>query len=275
MSVGTNIGQILWSTIKAKMLRRAQVGALLHEEGLVIRPEGDALIPFPSMGDRVMLHETFLRRPALNAALVTFTGSVANTELVLALVANKDFELLGTGGTADDVTFDPEGGILLTTDSSASQQCIILPHLATNQTAWTGNTWGTDQEVWWEGIIKTGAALADVSFAGLKLTNDHTIATDDDQVYFRFANTGTIKLVYSIGGVDVSVDTGVTAAVSTVYRLRIIIDSDRVARAYINGVLVATSAALTDAIDLIPYIGVEGNAKVLTIRSQTISRQAA
>ncbi len=263
-----------WSTAAGKLARRGDAALQLFLEGAVLKPPAD-LHGFFNLSDRIVLVERFLRRPALNNALDTFTASVANTELVAALVANKDFELLGTGASADDVTFDPEGGILLTTDSSASQQCIILPHLSTNQSAWSGITWGTDQETWWKACLKTGAADGDVVWAGLKLTNTSVIATDADQAFFRGATGENWNAVYSIGGTDVAVDTGVDMAVATVYDMAIIIDADRIARFYINGDLVATSTALTDAIDLIPYVGITGNAKTLTIRHMAISRLAA
>ena len=68
-------------------------------------------------------------------------------------------------------------------------------------------------------------------------------------------------------------------AVDTDYHLVIDIQSDRTAKFYINGTLVETSAALADAIDLIPYIGVAADgaaaAKSLIVRSQSIIRDFA
>ena len=47
---------------------------------------------------------------------------------------------------------------------------------------------------------------------------------------------------------------------STFYHLRITMDSSRVPRYYINGVLVETGSALTNTLDtLIPYIGVQAS----------------
>jgi hypothetical protein len=68
----------------------------------------------------------------------------------------------------------------------------------------------------------------------------------------------------------------VVVAVDTEYHLRIVIDEDRIAKCYINGVLVRTTAALTDTTDLKPYIGVAadgaGAAKHMYIFSQSIGR---
>ena len=95
-------------------------------------------------------------------------------------------------------------------------------------------------------------------------------------------SSGALIFVVSVGGVDVSHNTGITWAVSTKYRLRIVIDSARIPRAYVGVAggamtLVATGAAMTDATDLIPYIGVAadgaGAAKAITVFHQSISRQ--
>ena len=61
--------------------------------------------------------------------------------------------------------------------------------------------------------------------------------------------------------------------------LRVSIDSCRIARFYLNGALVATSTALTNATDFIPYIGIAadgaGAAKHMYIYGQAIGRKYA
>jgi len=211
--------------------------------------------------ERVVLEEHFAQLPQANADI--------------AVTTNLNFEVLGTGGSSDDVTFGSTvGGILLTTDSSASQQVIIAPHLDSNQTAWTTTKWGTENQVIWEAVIRTGASVADiVIWAGLKLTNTSVVATDDDQAFFRFdTNVANWEATYSIAGTDTESDTGVAVAANTNYYFRIEIDADRKAHFYIDDKEVAISTALTNDKDLIPYIGVEGNAKTLYVVKEKISR---
>jgi len=216
--------------------------------------------------DRYFLEEKFLQRPALNADI-----GIAN---------NPNFEILGTNASADDVTFDAtNAGLLLTTDGADNDQIIILPHLDAGQSAWTGIKWGTENQTIWEATIKTGASIATVLiWAGLKLTNTPTIATDANQAFFRFSTDDsdtTIRCISSIANVDTNTDSGVTLAVNTTYRLRIEIDSARKAHFFINEVEVTSTAALTNDIDLIPYIGIQSlsaAADTMIVNKQAISR---
>lgn len=211
--------------------------------------------------NRYQLIETFQRLPSANASI--------------GVATNLDFEIKGTGASADDVTFNTTtAGLLLTTDSSASQQVIVLPHLDTGQTAWTNTLWGTENQVVWECLLRTGASITDVTiWAGLKLTNTSAVATDADQAFFRFdGNVANWEPTYSIGNTDTELNSGVAVAVNTTYHLRIEIDSDRKAHFYINDDEVGSSTALTNDVDLIPYVGVEGNAKTLILIEERISR---
>jgi len=211
-------------------------------------------------------------KPGLNA-------DIQNAAEAVRMIADPDFEILGSNASSDDVTFHPEGGIKIETDGGGTDAVIVLPHLDANQSAWTQVTWGTDQQTEWEGEIKTGSAItAQVIHAGLKLTNTPTVATDDDQVFIRYeagVNSGKFQVIYSIAGVDVTVDSGITVAADTRYHFRVAIDASRIARVYINGLLVATSTALTNAVDLIPYIGIleaAAAAKHMYLYGQAISR---
>jgi len=105
------------------------------------------------------------------------------------------------------------------------------------------------------------------------------VATDDDQVFFRYedgVNDGEWEAVNSIADSDDEHDTDVVVAANTVYHLVIEINSSRVATFYINGALVETSAALTTEVDFIPYISIEedgaSDARTLYVRGQAISR---
>jgi len=212
-------------------------------------------------------------------------GDIQNAAEATRMVADPDFEIQGTNSTSALCTYNPEGGITLTTAAVAADQMILSPHVDANQSAWTQVTWGTDQATRWECRVRTGASIVDaIIWAGLKLTNTAVVATDDDQVFFRYEEgvvTGNWQAIDSIADTDNAVDTSVTVAINTDYHLVIEIDASRLARFYINGVLVSTSAALTTAIDLIPFIGVEvqaggaAGAKALAVRGQAISRAFA
>ena len=253
--------------MRFKNLARGDV-ALLDDRGLST---------FPT---HFKLEEFFQQRPALNA--VKDYGTPTNAQIIAGDIANNDFEVLGTNMTTALCTFAVDGGVTLTTAGADNDQGIIAPHLNTNQTAWANVEWGTGKQTCFEALIKTGASIADVTiWAGLKLTNTSVVATDDNQVFFRYAASGgtDFKLVNSRANVDVSSDTGIALAASTLYRLRIELDAGRRVNAYINGVQVANNlAALTDAVNLIPYIGVHANTgspKAITAKYLGCSRQAA
>ncbi len=135
-------------------------------------------------------------------------------------------------------------------------------------------------QVIWEAAITTGDDIATglLLWAGLKLTNDPTVATDDDQAFFRFSTDDSDtnwEVVSSIAGTDTTTDSGVAVAVDTKYNFRIELDSARKACFYINDVLVYKSAALTNDVDLIPYIGIQAlsaTAEFVTVHYEKVSR---
>ena len=237
---------------------------------------------------RVYLDEWFLQRPGLNANI----DQVSTVEVQRAL--NRNWEALGTNVTTALVTFaSTSAGILATTAGADQDQAIITPHLDTAATAWAGCQWGTENEVHFETSIMLPAIDNQKVWAGLKLTNDQLVATDDDQIYFKFQTDATNSeafttfanwhVVHSIGGTDHISALPIAVAANTPYHLKIEIDSDRKATAFVNGVqynLTSTAgstggtsvtavqpgvaatktAALTDDVDLIPYVGIEAGA---------------
>jgi hypothetical protein len=258
--------------------KHANGTAQVQFDSVPLALSGDyTLTGFNALSSRYELSWTAGRqgKPGINA-------DIQNAAEATRMVADPQFEVLGTNGTSALSTYYAEGGITFTTAGADNDQMILVPHLDTNQSAWEQVTWGTDQETVWECALRTTATITSMTiWAGLKLTNTSVTATDNDQAFFRYAaatNSGKWQAIHSIGGTDTATDTDITVAASTTYRLRVAIDSSRIARFYINGTLVSTSTALTDATDLKPYIGVQANtgaARAVNIIGQAISRKVA
>ena len=268
-----------------------------------------------TMGDpakdarRYYLEEWFKKKPGLNAVAIIDPDADSASALAAYVIANKDFETLGTNMTTALTTFSAtHGGILMTTAGADQDQAILLPHLDTNQTAWSGTKWGTENSVEWECSISLPALDNQKVWAGLKLTNDQLVATDNNQIFFKFQTDATNSeafsdysywhLVHSIGGTDYISQIPVTVAADTPYHLKIAIDSDRKATCFINGVqynitstsgstggtavtavqpgvAAAKTAALTNDTDFIPYIGIEAGAaaaEAINVHYTAISR---
>ena len=257
---------------------------------------------------RYYLEEYFAQLPGINADLASTTEST-NTPV------NRNFEALGTNMTSALATYSATvAGMTITTAGSDADQSIVAPHLDTKQTAWTGTKWGTENQVHWECGIRTSSAIDNQKiWAGLKLTNDQLPQTDANQAYFYFATDETngqvlstytpLYFIYSIAGADYLTNLGITVAASTNYHLKITMDSDRKLSVFVNGeqyglATTATttfdgttsvtgttqatidnrtqkSTAMTNDINLIPYIGIEagdGAAAALDVQFEAISR---
>ena len=77
--------------------------------------------------DRFHLEEYFARRPALNTNI--------------AIAFNLDFELLGANAANANVTYSTTTtGLKLATAGADDDAMIVLPHLDSNQTAWSNTT---------------------------------------------------------------------------------------------------------------------------------------
>ena len=247
---------------------------------------------------RYYLSSYFKKRPALNADI----DQVYTVEVARA--ASKNFEVLGTNMTTALCTFDTtRAGLTITTAGADQDQAIIAPHLDTAFTAWTGVLWGSENQTEWECSVSTNAIDNQKWWAGLKLTNDQLVATDADQAYFKFQTDATnseaftdftlLHFVHSIGGTDYISALPITVAANTTYHLRIKIDSDRKLSMFVNGIQyditttsgstggtavakgTTKSAAMTDDIDFIPYIGIEAGAaaaEALDVHYQAINR---
>ena len=258
---------------------------------------------------RYYLYEPFEKKPALNAVAIIDPNADSASDLAAYVIANKQFEVLGTNMTTALATFGTTiAGILITTAGADEDQAIIAPHLDTNQSSWQVNKWGTENQVEWECSIQLPALDNQKVWAGLKKTNDQLVATDTEQAYFKYQTDATNSeafddyakwhFVHSIGGTDYISQLPITVAAATPYHLKIAIDSDRKATIFVNGVqynVTGTSgstggtavtavqpgvqavktAALTNDVNLIPYIGIENGdaaAAVLNVHYTAISR---
>ena len=258
---------------------------------------------------RYYLYESFAKKPGLNAVAIIDPDANSASDLAAYTIVNKDFETLGTNYTTALTTFAAtSAGILMTTATADQDQALLLPHLDTNQTAWSGTKWGTENQVEWECSIQVAQTDNEKVWAGLKLTNDQLVASDDDKAFFKFATDATNgesltsatkwNFVHSIGGTDYISILPITVAANTPYHFKIKIDSDRKATIFVNGIqynvtttagstggtavtavqpgkAAAKSAALTNDVNLIPYIGIENGdaaAAVLNVHYTAISR---
>jgi hypothetical protein len=258
---------------------------------------------------RYYLYESFAKKPGLNAVSIIDPDADSASALAAYVIANRDFETLGTNMTTALTTFPgTSAGIKMTTAGADQDQAILLPHLDANMSAWSKVLWGTENQVEWECSIMLPALDNQKVWAGLKLTNDQLVATDDDQIFFKFQSDATNSeafttfanwhLVHSIGGTDYISKLPIAVAADTPYHLKIAIDSDRKATCFVNGVqynitstagstggtavtaveagkAATKSAALTNDVDLIPYIGIEAGAaaaEAIDVHWTSISR---
>jgi hypothetical protein len=253
---------------------------------------------------RYYLEEYFVQLPKLNAVNIIDPDADDASALALHVLANKNFEVLGTNMTSALSTRNATAaGITLTTAGADQDQAIVLPHLDSNQTAWTGTKWGTENQTIWECSINTNAIDNQKLWAGLKLTNDQLVATDANQAFFKFQTDATNSeaftdftkwhFVHSIGGTDFISQLPITVAANTIYHFKIEIDSERKLSIFVDGIqynITSTSGstggtavtsgttksgAMTDDIDLIPYIGIEAGAaaaEAVDVHYQCISR---
>ena len=270
-------------------------GPLRSENGVqLVSKESTGIVHNRTLGTaakdarRVYFDEWFLQRPGINADI----DQVSTVEVQKAL--NRNWEALGTNMTTALCTFaTTSGGVLATTAGADQDQAILTPHLDTAATAWAGTLWGTENQVHFETSIMLPALDNQKVWAGLKLTNDQLIATDANQAYFKYQTDATNSeafddyavwhFVHSIGGTDYITALPITVAANTPYHLKIEIDSSRKATIFVNGIqynvantagstggttatavqpsaLPVKTAALTDDVDLIPYVGIEAGA---------------
>ena len=209
---------------------------------------------------RYYLYESFAKKPGLNAVAIIDPDADSASDLAAFVIANRDFETLGTNMTTALTTYPgTQAGILMTTATADQDQAILLPHLDTNQSAWAKVLWGTENQVEWECSISLPALDNQKVWAGLKLTNDQLPQTDADQAYFYYATDATNGqlidnyapwyFIQSVNGTDYLTNLGITVAADTMYHFKISIDSDRKPSIFVNGVQYSVSTSAITAFD--------------------------
>lgn len=230
---------------------------------------------------RTAYYENFKQLPLLNASVLITDTAPTLAQMALRLRANRDWELTGTNAVAASAAFSDAGGMTLTTAGASGDQVFVQPHTDPDQTALAAAKYNTRDEPAFLLDMKTGASIADVTIhAGLKLTNTGTIATDNNQAYFRYnpgENGGKWQAIVSRGGTDdTAIPLGDAVEASTDYQLFIEFDSDRRAHFNINGEeLYVTETGLTDDVDLKPFFGVQAGAvatKAITVYDVAVSK---
>ena len=263
-----------------------------------VRIEGDLEVTGHFMGnsERYSLEEYFKQLPQLNATIDgVYTAEAAR-------LASKDFELSGHNAADGNITFSTtRAGLQVLTAGGSSDYAVIAPHTDTNQTAWTGVLWGTENQVIWECALSTTSNITAMAFAaGLHDdVDDFRLSEAGDYAWFFYDQsdiiTGSITtnanlhFAYRNSTNVYTTNLGLAVAINTTYRLKIVFDSDRKISVYVNGVqygLTSTagatgvtestattlSAAMDDNTDLIPFAGVHGNAKHIFLHYMKISR---
>ena len=210
---------------------------------------------------------------------------------------NQNFVLGGTSSGSNQVSVNAGrptngfAGIKLVTGTTDNDFTVLTPRDAETEmpaghdsSAWSSVPFGTENKIDFScGISTSGTITETAIWAGLKLTEVGTYATDANQAYFLYAanddlgaltTNGNLHFVYSVGGTDYITNLGITVTTNTVYRLRISFDENRKISVFVNNVqygLVTTatagggtqsisttkSLAMTDDIDLVPFVGIQ------------------
>jgi hypothetical protein len=202
------------------------------------------------VGNRYELSDYFEQKPGI-------AGDMANEDEAIRMIANRNFLVEGEGATSALVTFDTaRAGILLTTDTTDGDEMVIMPHDNSNQTAWYGVKWGTENQVQWECTVTTNSVAATAKdtvryVLGLGgstfLPEEHNHSQYTDQVLFYYdsdrgstdmlqyqTTSTTWHCVYSSNGTDYVTNLGLLVEEDTTYKFKIIIDGNRQPSVYIN-----------------------------------------
>jgi len=268
--------------------------------------------------NRYYLEEWFKQRPAIGTSSVPNLVSVLNTTFpdldartvnnnairLAEKLANRDFEILGTNMTPDLCIFNQiDPGIIIKTNTVIQDQGIIAPHLEPNQSSWTSTKWNLEKQLEWECAIRLPSITGIKIWGGLKQTFDQLLTENSTKLFFKFQSDSTnselfkdftkLHFIHSISGVHYVSELPITIDIDTVYNLRITIDSNKLARIFVNGIQynitrdIGSSpygSTVTEGdipstelsgVNLIPYIGVQTEtaaSKTLNVYYQKMSR---
>lgn len=208
------------------------------------------------------LVDNFAQRPLLNASI--------------GVAANLNWELTGTNAADAGSTFNAGAGVNLATAGADNDQIIVVPHQDTNQ-AWHGvaNVFDTDQPMVFRWRFRTVASVATMTICfGVRPlatlqggANALAVTTDADALLFRAATaTDTVfNVITAIGNTDTVTALGTTpadatVAASTTYDFSFELNLDRTGVVKLNGIPMATTAALTaNTILGVPFFGIQAN----------------
>lgn len=217
---------------------------------------------FGGIGDTTLGLVGWIRSDGIDhAARMVITEDFCNRPDVIANVGNNDAnkKWLSAGTNPTAFTFDAGGGVVSTTGGGANDASIVWPQTGANQSMLATAFLQPQRAPTMKANFKVNDTANVRLMAAMKLTAVLDLVTDADQVgiIYDVALMGNANwwFTYRIGGAaSVSADTGVACAAGS-YRMVIAVDGARVARCYLNGVLVGTSAALTAGANLLPGIG--------------------
>ena len=213
--------------------------------------------------------------------------------------ANFHWSLDGTNAAENFITYaGSQPGLRVLTSGSDNDQVILHPKVSSqgngtdllNVTPWRNVRFSPEFETELNIAISTHSDIANQAiWAGMKLSNTGTYATDVDQAYFLYATdddlgalttNGNLHFVYSVAGVDYVTDLGIAVAVSTVYRLRIVFDDNAKISVFVNGVqyglthtpTTTTAGGVTQPITTSKSLATTSNAALIpVVGSQSLS----
>lgn len=208
----------------------------------------------------------FRQPPQLNTtSAIASGGAVSATTTAALAAAGRDLELSGVGASDGDVTYGTSMQLVVQTDNSDGDQILLFPHQDTLATSLAAGVL-TDNSPCYGIILKSKTAITSRRIkVGLVLTTALNVTTDNDQVFASYGTDASDplgitnwNLAYSIGGTDTApASSGVAVAIDAIVRIEIRVNSARLASLWIDGVKTNTSTALTTAVSLKWYFGLE------------------